>query len=167
MLTMYDLPSEFLEEPGLPDEFHDIQSQLLNRTLHLANYARKHYFTASNLNVYYTPEHPLWHKRPDCFLAVGVSPMHKNNELRRSYVNWQEYAAPCVVVEFLSPGTEQADLGRFYSEGDEIVADGSDGKGSRPAKTKELGPPEKIEVYESYLRVPRHIVCSRYTQRLR
>ena len=23
--TMYDLPSEFPEEPGLPDEYHDLQ----------------------------------------------------------------------------------------------------------------------------------------------
>lgn len=27
--TMYDLPSEDAEEPGLPDEFHDLQPQLL------------------------------------------------------------------------------------------------------------------------------------------
>jgi hypothetical protein len=30
--TMYDLPSEDPEEPGLPDEFHDLQPQLLSRT---------------------------------------------------------------------------------------------------------------------------------------
>ncbi|OBQ33610.1 MAG: hypothetical protein AN487_20005, partial [Anabaena sp. CRKS33] len=29
MPTMYDLPSENPEEPGLPDEFHDFQPQLL------------------------------------------------------------------------------------------------------------------------------------------
>ena len=33
--TMYDLPSEDLEEPGLPDEFHDLQPQLLSATLRL------------------------------------------------------------------------------------------------------------------------------------
>lgn len=38
--TMYDLPSEFPEEPGLPDEFHDLQPQLLSRTLSLADYSR-------------------------------------------------------------------------------------------------------------------------------
>jgi Uma2 family endonuclease len=27
---MYDLPSEFPEEPGLPDVFHDLQPQLLS-----------------------------------------------------------------------------------------------------------------------------------------
>jgi hypothetical protein len=30
--TMYDLPSEFPEEPGLADEFHDFQPQLLRET---------------------------------------------------------------------------------------------------------------------------------------
>ena len=41
--TMYDLPSEDPEEPGLPDEFHDFQPHLLRKTFHPANY---------NLNVY-------------------------------------------------------------------------------------------------------------------
>jgi hypothetical protein len=30
--TMYDLPSEDPEEPGLPDEFHDLQPQLLRES---------------------------------------------------------------------------------------------------------------------------------------
>ncbi|MEQ8998095.1 MAG: Uma2 family endonuclease, partial [Coleofasciculus sp. B1-GNL1-01] len=30
--TMYDLPSEYPEEPGLPDEFHDWQAHLLSLT---------------------------------------------------------------------------------------------------------------------------------------
>ncbi|WP_178378180.1 hypothetical protein [Chroogloeocystis siderophila] len=29
--TMYDLPSEDPQEPGLPDEFHDFQPELLLR----------------------------------------------------------------------------------------------------------------------------------------
>jgi len=37
---MYDLPSEQLEEPGLPDEFHDLQPQLLIHALRLADYKR-------------------------------------------------------------------------------------------------------------------------------
>jgi Uma2 family endonuclease len=51
--TMYDLPSENPEEPGLPDEFHDLQPQLLSRTLRLKNYTRENCFTASDLNLYY------------------------------------------------------------------------------------------------------------------
>ena len=35
MPTMYDLPSEDPEEPGLPDEFHDFQPELLSETFRL------------------------------------------------------------------------------------------------------------------------------------
>jgi hypothetical protein len=38
--TMYDLPSDNPEKPGLPDEFHDLQPQLLSRTLLLVMLAR-------------------------------------------------------------------------------------------------------------------------------
>lgn len=37
--TMYDLPSEDPEEPGLPDIFHGLQPQLLDETLYLPQYA--------------------------------------------------------------------------------------------------------------------------------
>jgi Uma2 family endonuclease len=70
--TMYDLPCEDPEEPGLPDEFHDLQPQLLSRTLRLTGYTRENCFTASDLNLYYDVRHPLWHKRPDWFLVVDV-----------------------------------------------------------------------------------------------
>jgi hypothetical protein len=35
--TMDDLPSEDPEEPGLHDEFHHLQPQLLSRTLRLSH----------------------------------------------------------------------------------------------------------------------------------
>lgn len=114
--TMYDLPSEDPEEPGLPDEFHDLQPQLLIRTLRLTGYSRENCFTASELNLYYHVRHPLWHKRPDWFLVVDVPRLYEQRDLRRSYVIWQEGKLPDVVVEFLSPGTEAEDLGRFYDE---------------------------------------------------
>lgn len=41
--TMYDLPSENPEEPGLPDEFHDHQPELLSITLKLADYGADNY----------------------------------------------------------------------------------------------------------------------------
>jgi Uma2 family endonuclease len=192
--TMYDLPSEDPEEPGLPDEFHDLQPQLLSRTLRLAHYSRDNCFTASDLNLYYDVKHPLWHKRPDWFLVVDVPRMYEDKDLRRSYVIWQEGQSPQVVVEFLSPGTEREDLGQFYDASAQVpdpgatpeppapVADdptlprdpgGSDrapsaavanGLGQRRGRVK---PPGKFEVYEQYLRIPHYIVYSRYTQRLR
>jgi Uma2 family endonuclease len=168
---MYDLPSENPEEPGLPDEFHDLQPQLLNRTLRLSNYTRENCFTASDLNLYYDVNHPLWYKRPDWFLAVDVPRLYDGNDLRRSYVVWQEGKSPYVAIEFLSPGTDVEDLGRFYNETSRAVnAESATPAGNpmenalEPTVTK---PPTKLEVYERYLRIPHYLVYSRYTQRLR
>jgi len=57
--TMYDLPSEDPEEPGLPDAFHDYQPQLLRDTFHPPRYTPDRFFVASDMNLYYTVHH-LW-----------------------------------------------------------------------------------------------------------
>lgn len=154
--TMYDLPSEFPEEPGLPDEFHDLQPQLLSRTLRLTQYEADNYFTGTDINLYYDARHPLWHKRPDWFLAVDVPRLYGGKDLRNSYVVWQEGVSPLVVVEFLSPGTETEDLGPFYGDGE-----------SSNASNGQSTPPKKWHVYEQILRVPYYIVFSRYTGAVR
>ncbi|MBW4490226.1 MAG: Uma2 family endonuclease [Trichocoleus desertorum ATA4-8-CV12] len=145
--TMYDLPSENLEEPGLPDEYHYLQPQLLSATFRLADYAADQVFTAGDLNLYYDVHHPNWYKRPDWFAAVGVPRLYENRDLRLSYVIWQEGISPSIVVELLSPGTEAEDLGQ---------RDRSSGQ-----------PPTKWEVYEQILRVPYYILFNRYTNLLR
>jgi Uma2 family endonuclease len=170
--TMYDLPSEDPEEPGLPDEFHDLQPQLLSRTLRLARYSQQNYFTASDLNFYYTVRHPLWHKRPDWFLVVDVPRLYEQRDLRRSYVLWQEGNPPDVVVEFLSPGTEAEDLGRFHVEPENAAEQEPVSASSAPVSLAgqvepKAKPPGKFEVYETHLRVPHYFVYSRFTQRLR
>ena len=53
---MYDLPSEDPEEPGLPDEFHDLQPDLLAATCRSPRYPRDDYFIASDLNLYIDPD---------------------------------------------------------------------------------------------------------------
>ena len=167
--TMYDLPSEDPEEPGLPDEFHDLQPQLLSRTLSLSGYSRENCFTASDLNLYYNVRHPLWHKRPDWFLVVDVPRLYEQRDLRRSYVLWQEGNPPTVVVEFLSPGTEAEDLGRFC-EGmaeDSLIEAANAVVSNGDNQATQAKPPGKFEVYETRLRVPYYFVYSRYTQRLR
>lgn len=145
--TMYDLPSEDLEEPGLPDEFHILQPQLLRETFYPPTYAVEQVFTASDLNLYYDLRHPLWYKRPDWFAVVGVSKLYEQRDLRLSYVIWQEGVDPFVVVELLSPGTEKEDLGDTLREVNQ--------------------PPTKWQVYEQILRVPYYIVFDRYTNQLR
>ncbi len=144
--TMYDLPSEDPNEPGLPDEYHALQPQLLSATFRLSDYAADQIFTASDLNLYYTIQHPLWYKRPDWFAVLGVPRLYDGNDLRLSYVLWQEGVSPSVIVELLSPGTEDEDLGRT---------------------ARDQTPPSKWEVYEQILRVPYYVVFNRYTNELR
>jgi Uma2 family endonuclease len=150
--TMYDLPSEDPEEPGLPDEFHGLQPQLLTRTLQLSGYSRQEIFTALDLNLYYDSQHTSWYKRPDWFLVVGVPRLYKGTDARSSYVLWDEKVSPIVVIEFLSPGTESEDLGRFATH---------------PPIAKSGKPPCKFEVYESIVKVQNYIVYDAETQQLR
>ncbi|NJL65131.1 MAG: Uma2 family endonuclease [Methylacidiphilales bacterium] len=145
--TMYDLPSENPEEPGLPDDFHFLQPLLLYLTFQPNNWNSDLVYSACDLNLYYDVKHTQWYKRPDWFGVVGVGKLYQGQDLRLSYVTWQENANPFVVVELLSPGTEEEDLGETQRE--------------------ENKPPTKWEVYERILRVPYYIVFSRYTNELR
>jgi Uma2 family endonuclease len=142
--TMYDLSSEDPEEPGLPDEFHDFQPQLLSATFRLADVAADRIFTAADLNLYYDLTHPRWYKRPDWFAVVGVPRFRDDDDLRLSYVTWQEQVNPYLVVELLSPGTADEDLGIVQS-------------------TNPNAPPSKWQVYEQILRIPYYVVFNRYT----
>ncbi len=66
--------------------------------------------------------------------------------MRLSYVMWQEKVSPLIVVELLSPGTEDEDLG---------------------LATIEPGQPStKWQVYEQIMRVPYYVIYSRYTEEL-
>lgn len=145
--TMYDLPSEDPEEPGLPDEFHYYQPQLLRETFRPPQYYPNNFFVGMDLNLYYNVRQPLWHKRPDWFAALGISRLYDGRDLRLSYVTWQEGTAPFLVIELLSPGTEREDLGETERTPDE--------------------PPTKWEVYGRILRIPYYVVFSRYTDNLR
>ncbi|WP_041555728.1 Uma2 family endonuclease [Nostoc sp. PCC 7524] len=147
MPTMYDLPSELVGESGLPDEFHCIQADLLSETCQPPNYLPEEILLVSDLNLYYDPRHPLWYKRPDWYMVLGVSGATQQQDLRLSYVIWQEGVAPFLVVELLSPGTEQEDLGQTLREVNK--------------------PPTKWEVYERILRVPYYVVYDRYENNLR
>lgn len=143
--TMYDLPSEDGEEPGLPDEFHLWQAQLCSETFCPPNCPRDRTFVASDLNLYYDPQHPTSYKRPDWFAVLGVSQFYEERELRLSYVTWQEGVRPTVALEFLSPGTRAEDLGETE---------------------RDRQPPTKWEVYEQILGIPYYIVFDRLTNEL-
>ncbi|MFM7424005.1 MAG: Uma2 family endonuclease [Elainella sp.] len=145
--TMYDLPSEDPEDPGLPDEFHLAQPRLLDDTCRPPNYRLDQIFTASDLNIYYDARRPLWYKRPDWFLVLGIARARQQQDLRLSYVAWQEVVPPFLVVELLSPGTEAEDLGQTLREVNQ--------------------PPTKWQVYEQLLRVPYYIIYDRYATQFR
>ena len=147
MPTMYDLPSEDPEEPGLPDEFHDFQPQLLRETCKSPSYSREEMFIGTDLNLYYDGRHTLWYKRPDWFLVLGVTPAQQQQEMRWSYVVWQEVIAPFLVVELLSQGTEAEDLGQTLRAANK--------------------PPTKWQAYEQYLRIPYYVVFDRRENLLR
>ncbi|MEQ9236422.1 Uma2 family endonuclease [Coleofasciculus sp. E2-BRE-01] len=144
--TMYDLPSDNPEDPGLPDEFHFFQPLLLLLTFQPTHWNWEQVFSACDLNLYYDVNHTHWYKRPDWFGVVGIPRLYEQRELRLSYVIWQEQISPFVVVELLSPGTEGEDLGRTVPQA-----------GS---------PPSKWQVYEKILRVPYYVIFSRYTHEL-
>jgi Uma2 family endonuclease len=145
--TMYDLPSENPEEPGLPDEFHDFQPKLLRETFCPPGYDKDDLFIAADLNLYYDVRHPQWYKRPDWFAVLDVSRLYEQRDLRLSYVLWQEGISPFIVIELLSPGTEKEDLGQTLRDAEQ--------------------PPTKWEVYQNILRVPYYIVFDRYTDQLK
>lgn len=167
--TMYDLPSESPEEPGCRSEFHSLQPQLLSRTLRLSRYTAEQFFTGSDLNLYYDSEHLQWYKRPDWFLAIGVSRLYQGRDLRSSYVSWQERRAPFVVVELLSPETEKEDLGPYADSESTVLESFQQASKRELSETLTFNgqrsekPPAKWNVYEQILRVPYYIVFSRYS----
>lgn len=145
--TMYELPSEDPEEPGLPDEFHYHQPQLLRETFCPPSQDIDGYFVAMDLNLYYDVTHTSRYKRPDWFAVLNHTRFYEQQrDLRLSYVIWQEQVAPYLIVELLSPGSEKEDLGQAWHDA--------------------AGIPGKWEVYEQYLQVPYYVVFSRYTDEL-
>ncbi len=165
--TMYDLKSEDPEEPGLPDEFHDLQAQFLSLTFCPPHYPASRVFSASDMNLYYDVRHAQWYKRPDWFGVVGVPRLYDDVDMRLSYVVWQEGVNPFVVVELLSPGTEKEDLGEIDQE--KLPTESEELRENEQAiePQSENKPLRKWEVYEQILRIPYYVVFSRYTNRLR
>jgi Uma2 family endonuclease len=94
------------------------------------------YLVGSELNIHFDKNKPNWHKRPDWFLAVGVSP-ERNKLKRKSYLTWQEQVRPYLLIEILSKSTEDEDLG---------------------LTERKDGVPTKWEVYQDILKVP-YYVC--------
>ncbi len=150
--TMFDLPSDDPEGPGLPDIFHSYQPQLLDETFVTPNWPPDQVFTAADLYLYYDRNHPRWYKRPDWFAVLGVARFHPDDALRWSYVAWQERILPYVVVELQSKTDPEED------------------QGQPPASSLQVRsgqPPHKWTVYEQALAVPFYLIYDRFTDKLR
>ncbi len=145
--TMYDLPSENPEEPGVPDQFHPWQADLLSQTFLPPDYTPEQMMIASDLNLYYDVHNTGHYKRPDWYVVLGAPHLYEKREPRLSYVIWQEGVTPFMAVELLLHGTEKEDLGMTLRKFDR--------------------PPTKWEVYEQILGIPYYVVFSRYTDKLR
>jgi Uma2 family endonuclease len=145
--TMYDLPSEYPGEPGVPDEFHILQPNLLTETFQPANYSPEQILCAMDMHLYYDATHTKWSKRPDWFAVVGVPTLYRGEDLRYSYVVWDEGANPLIVVELLSKHTKNDDLGR-----------------TRPGKKRQ---PDKWRTYEQILQIPYYVTIDRLTNEVK
>lgn len=55
--TMYDLPSEEVGDPGMPDEYHVRQSMLLDETFRPPAVPPDEVFSAIDMNLYYDGRH--------------------------------------------------------------------------------------------------------------
>lgn len=142
--TMYDLPSENPEDPGMPDQYHIWQSDLLTRTFRPPEYPEERILVASDLNLYYDPKNTSWYKRPDWYAVLDVPHLYANNDPRLSFVVWDEKAVPYIAVELLSPGTEKEDTGK--------------------SRRKPGEPPTKWEVYEKILKIPYYVLFDRHNK---
>jgi Uma2 family endonuclease len=142
--TMYDLPSENPEDPGMPDQYHIWQSDLLTRTFRPPDYPEERILVASDLNLYYDPKNTSWYKRPDWYAVLDVPHLYANHDPRLSFVVWDEKAVPYIAVELLSPGTEKEDTGK--------------------SRRKSGEPPTKWEVYEKILGIPYYVLFDRHNK---
>jgi len=110
-----------------------------------------------------------------CAILAGISArigfwvprLYDETDLRLSYVIWQEGVDP-VVVELLSPGTEEEDLGENVRSEDSfkfLLRNRTKLKVGE--ETGEMTKQPSEGMYERILRVPYYVVFSRYTNRLR
>lgn len=139
--TMEELPSEYDGEEALPDEYHALLALLLMETFRPPRHWPDRCFSALDMYLYYEARPVLHGLRPDWFGVVGV-PRLRGGDQRTSYAVWEEGVGPLVVVEALSRGTREGDVGR----------------GALPP----VGAPRKWDVYEKRLRVPYYVTVDHH-----
>lgn len=141
--TMYDLPSEDLGDPRMPDKYNVHPLILLHETFRPHAVPTDEVFSAIELNLYYDERHPRWYVQPDWFGVIGAPQI----PFRWRYAIWEEQAPPLIVAEMFSPRLEEELLGSSARDS---------------AK-----PPTKWEIYEQLLRIPYYVVFDGESQGLR
>ena len=92
-----DLPDS--DDTPVDNELQDLIPGLLKATLALIWSERMDWFFGVDMGIYYDPNEPA--VVPDGFLSVGV-PRIIDEDLRLSYVLWEEQKLPILVLEVVS-----------------------------------------------------------------
>lgn len=113
-LTEQDLPDT--DNQPVDNELQILLPMLLRAILTLAWANRSDWFLGANLGVYYDPSRPA--VGPDALLSLGVPLYRPNEDLRLSYVIWQEGVVPQWVLEIVSkkPGKEYDKKMKLYAQ---------------------------------------------------
>lgn len=107
-MFQYNLPRSLPSADELPDsdetpvdnELQELIPGLLKAILLILWAERMDWFFGIDMGVYYHPDKPPI--VPDAFLSLGVERFY-DEELRPSYVLWDENVVPSLVIEVVSP----------------------------------------------------------------
>jgi len=107
-MFQYDLPRYLPSADELPDsdetpvdnELQELIPGLLKAILLILWSERMDWFLGIDMGIYYHPDKPPI--VPDAFLSLGVERFY-DEELRPSYVLWDENVVPSLVLEVVSP----------------------------------------------------------------
>ncbi len=111
--TEHDLPDT--DNRPVDNELQILIPILLRGVLELAWCDRDDWFLGANIGVYYEPKMPA--VGPDAFIALGVPHYREGQDLRLSYLIWQEGVVPQWVLEIVSatPGKEYDEKMELYA----------------------------------------------------
>lgn len=111
--TAQDLPDS--DDTPVDNELQNLLPNLLKSILALIWSERMDWFFGVDMGIYYHPHEPAI--VPDGFLSIGV-PRIKNENLRLSYVLWEEQILPLLVLEVVSQTRrrEYTKKKQFYAE---------------------------------------------------
>ncbi len=112
--TEQDLPDT--DNRPVDNELQLLLPWFLRAVLKLAWANRTDWFLGANLGVYYDPDRPA--VGPDAFLSLGVPLYRPGQDLRLSYLLWQEGVVPQWVLEIVSktPGGEYEAKMKLYAQ---------------------------------------------------